>query len=324
MSLNSEELQQHCQQILKQRRILNKIVILCEGEIDKKIQGRLSPQSYKRMEKMPDANFYNACVPNTWKQYRPQFFNCGDRKDVIDTYFNLLELHSKDVNNSYLSPEKLFAIVDLDNQIKNITDFYYYNFSDTEEIFTHLYDKGKVKEENIKEHRIWVTGLIHKEAYFLTPELQSIFDNFLNTGIDDDNILSLVKVYMTMADDIIDDADLQNNLAKISNRIDYCVGLDCNGVKELSNSWKSEFKACNDELRRHELIYSLLTLKKAKYYWKQIHPPLNWSSSPENFREQLSLKIGKFYSENSTNPRYHISFLLDILSKSNIPKPLQD
>ena len=166
MGLKPEELQQHCLQILKQRRILNKIVILCEGEISKKIQGRPSPQSYSKMEQLPDANFYNACVPNNWKQYRPQFFNCGDRKDVIDSYFHLLELHSKDINNSYLTPEKLFAIVDLDIQIQNIANFYNYSFSDTEEIFTHLYEKARVNEQNFKEHRIWVTGLIHKEAYF--------------------------------------------------------------------------------------------------------------------------------------------------------------
>ena len=49
MGLKPEELQQHCQQILKQRRILNKIVILYEGPISNKIQGRLSTQSYKKL-----------------------------------------------------------------------------------------------------------------------------------------------------------------------------------------------------------------------------------------------------------------------------------
>ncbi len=313
MGLKPEELQQHCQEILKQRRILNKIVILCEGEI-KKNQGRPSPQSYKKMEQMPDANFYNACVPSSWKQYRPQFFNCGDRKDVIDSYFNLLKLHHQDINNSYLNPEKLFAIVDLDIQIQNIKNFYDYQFSDTEEIFKNMYEKTKVNEQNVKEDRIWVTGLIHKEAYFLTPELQSVFDNSLNTPIYDRNKLSLEKIYIKMADNFIHDADLQDNLAKVSNRISYCTGLDCSGVKELCNSWKSEFKACNDELRKNDLIYSLLTLKKAKYCWNQIQPSPDWSSSVEAFKDQLLLEIGKFYSEHSENPRYHISFFLETLS----------
>lgn len=315
MGLKPEELQQHCQQILKQSRIRNKIVILCEGEIDKKNQGRPSPQSYSQMEQMPDANFYNACVPNTWRQYRPQFFNCGDRKDVIDSYFNLLELHHQDINNSYLSPEKLFAIVDLDIQIQNIIKFYDYPFSDTEDIFQHLYKNATVNEQNIKKHRIWVTGLIHKEAYFLTPELQSVFENYINTPIYNDNTIFLEKIYIKMANDFVDNADLQNNLAKVSNRISYCTGLDCSGVKELCHSWKFEFKACNDELRKNNLIYGLLTLKKAKDYWKQIHPPPDLSIPPENFREQLSLEIAKFYSENSSNPKYHISFFLETLFK---------
>lgn len=314
MGLKPEELQQHCLQILKQRRIKNKIVVLCEGERDKKTQGIPSPSSYSKMEQLPDANFYNACVPNTWKQYRPQFFTCGDRKDVIDSYFNLLELHNRDINNSYLSPTKLFAIVDLDNQIQNITNEYDYQFSDTEEIFTHLYEKGKVNKKNIKEHRIWVTGLIHKEAYFVTPELQSVFDTFLNTPTYESNKLSLEKIYLKMADDIIDDADLENNLAKISNRIDYCTELDCSEINKLCNSWKSEFKACKSELQKNELTYSLLTFKKAKYYWKQIQPPADTNISPERFREQLSLEIAKFYSENTINPKYHISFLFNYLS----------
>ena len=314
MGLSSEELQQYCQQILKQRRILNKFVILCEGPRSNSIQGRPSPQSYKRMEQLPDANFYNACVPNTWKQYRPQFFNCGDRKDVIDTYFNLLELHNQDINNSYLNPEKLFAIVDLDNQIQNIANEYDYKFSDTEEIFTHLYEKGKVNKENFREHRIWVTGLIHKEAYFLIPELQSVFDSFLNTPIYEGNKISLEKVYLKMADDITIDVDLQDNFAKSSHRIDYCTGLDCSEINKLCNSWKYEFKACKNELQKNELIYSLLTLKKAKSYWKEIKPPADTEIPPARFREQLSLEIAKFYSENTSNPKYHISFLLNYLS----------
>ncbi|MGL5939751.1 MAG: hypothetical protein ACRC2S_05100 [Waterburya sp.] len=92
MGLNSKALEEHCQQILNDRRIKNKIVVFCEGEI-RDIQGRRSPQAYKRMEQMPDANFYKKCVPKSWiDKPRPQFFNCGDRKDVLDTYFTLLKL----------------------------------------------------------------------------------------------------------------------------------------------------------------------------------------------------------------------------------------
>ena len=92
---NDKELIEHCETILKSSRIRNKVVILCEGEIEK-VKGTRNPQFYRKMEKMPDANFYKHCVPKNWQGYKPQFFNCGDRKDVIDTYFKLLELISKD------------------------------------------------------------------------------------------------------------------------------------------------------------------------------------------------------------------------------------
>ncbi|MEO1377662.1 MAG: hypothetical protein AAFW70_25960, partial [Cyanobacteria bacterium J06635_10] len=56
-------------------------------------------------------------------------------------------------------------------------------------------------------------------------------------------------------------------------------------------------------------------LKKAKNYWKQIQAPADWSSTPEAFKDQLLLEIAKFYAENSNNPKYHISFFLEILSQ---------
>jgi hypothetical protein len=312
MSLSPEQLEEHCTKILKSSRIRNKIVVLCEGEI-KKIQGRPSPQSYGRMEEMPDSNFYQACVPSRWRQYRPQFFNCGDRKDVIDTYFTLLELHNQDSGNSYLAPNKLFAIVDLDLQLKTIDN---YNFADTESIFQNLYEKFRVKEENLTQHRIWVTGLIHKEAYFLIPELQSIFDDYSTSAIYNGNSLILEDIYIAMANEISSDLDLQKNVPKVFNRINCCSGLDCSEIGKLQDSWKDQFEKAGDENRKDELVFALLTIKKAKDYWNQIQPPSDWPCSPENFRnfrEQLSLEIGRFYSEQSDNPKYHIPFLLKTL-----------
>ncbi|HEY9706721.1 MAG TPA: hypothetical protein V6D48_00805, partial [Oculatellaceae cyanobacterium] len=293
------------------RRILNKIVVLCEGDIPKS-QGRLSPQSYGRMEQMPDANFYKACVPQRESQYRPQFFNCGDRKDVIDTYSTLLKLHDKDSDSSYLDPNKLFAIVDLDLQIQTIDS---YSFADTEEIFHALYENFKIKDENTAPHRIWVTGLIHKEAYFLTPELQSIFDNFSTPPSYNGNSLILQDIYISLANEISSDLDLQNNLLRAFARISCCSGLDCSEISKLQDSWKNQFQKALHDTRKDELIYALLTIKKAKNYWKQVHPSSDWPSSPERFREQLLLEIGRFYSEHSNDPKYHIPFFLKTLYK---------
>lgn len=312
MGLQPEQLRQHCEKIICSRRIKNKIVVLCEGEGGIwDIEGRPSPQSYGKMEQMPDANFYNACVPRWWSQYRPQFFNCGDRKDVLDTYFNLLKLHNEDTSISYLNPEKLFALVDLDIQIQTIND---YTFSDTEAIFRHLYKQAKVNEENAIQQRIWVTGLIHKEAYFLLPEIQEIFDDF-PTPIYNGSRIVLQNIYISMADAIVSDFDLQSNLQKVSHRISYCPKLNCTGVDKLRDSWKEQFQNAQDNMRKNELILALLTIKKAKDYWNKIQPPSDWTRSVEVYRDQLLLEIGRFYSEQSNDARYHISFFLKTLHK---------
>ncbi len=315
MSLSPEELEQHCKAILKSSRIRKKIVVLCEGDIPK-IQGRPSPQSYGRMEQMPDSNFYKNCVPQRWNrshQYQPQFFNCGDRKDVIDTYFSLLDLHTKDSYNSYLSPSKLFAIVDLDLQLQKINN---YDFADTEAIYRELYEEFKIKVENIEQHRIWVTGLIHKEAYFLIPELQAVFDydDFRTPApAYNGNSLILEDMYTAMANEISSDLDLQNNVSRVFNRIDCCSGLDFSEIGKLQDSWKDQFQKAEDENRKDELVFALLTIKKAKNYWNQVLPSGDWTHSPEKFREQISLRIAEFYSKQSDNPKYHIPFLLKTL-----------
>jgi hypothetical protein len=309
MSLNPEQLKKHCEAILQSRRIKNKIVVLCEGDI-RETQGRESPQAYKAMEQMPDANFYKACVPTWWRQKRPEFFNCGDRKDVLDTYSTLSILHENDTNNSYLDPDRLFAMIDLDLQLQTIDN---YTFKDTEAIFLNLYEKSQVKEQNAAQHRIWITGLIHKEAYFLTPEIQPIFDNCCNKPIYQGNPAVLAKIYLDMADAICSDLDLQKNLQRAFDRISYCSGLDCTEVQAFQASWKERFQNAVDETHRNQSIAVLLTIKKAKDYWHQIKPFGDFSREDWVFREQLSLEIGRFYSQQSSDVKSHIPFFFKTL-----------
>lgn len=311
MSLNPEQLKKHCEAILQSRRIKNKIVVLCEG-VTPKMKGRESPQAYGAMEQMPDANFYKACVPIWWKQKLPEFFNCGDRKDVIDTYFTLLTLHKQDSTNSYLDCDRLFAIIDLDLQLQTIDN---YIFTDTEAIFRNLYDKSEVKEKNAAQHRIWITGLIHKEAYFLTPELQSLFDDYPNSPIYQENLASLTNIYSDMADGISSDKDLQLNVKRAFDRINHCSGLDCTqlDLDKFQDSWKHQFQNTTDATQKHELILALLTIKKAKDYWQQIKPAGDWSGNEGVFREQLSLEIGRFYSQQSSDVKCHIPFFFKAL-----------
>ena len=314
MSFNPEQLQEHCEIILKSRGIKNKIVVLCEGKIPD-IQGIKSVQSYKAMKETQDASFYMACIPRWWSQKRPEFFNCGDRKDVIDTYFTLPILHEKDTTNSYLDPDQLFAMIDLDLELQTIDN---YIFTDTEAIFRHLYEKSQVKEENAEQHRIWITGLIHKEAYFLTPELQSVFDDYPNAPIYKENLASLTNIYGDMADAIRSDRGLQVNVKRAFERITYCSGLDCTELhlKKFQDSWNDQFKNTKDVTRKHELIIALLTIKKAKEYWQQIKPPADWSGNEKEFREQLSSEIGRFYSKQSSDVKSHIPCFFKALHKS--------
>ncbi|MEG3878559.1 hypothetical protein QT972_14355 [Microcoleus sp. herbarium7] len=311
MSLSSEQLKKHCEVILQSRRIKNKIVVLCEG-VTPKIQGRESPQSYKNMEQMPDANFYKACVPTWWKQKLPEFFNCGDRKDVLDTYLTLLTLHQQDSANSYLDCDRLFAMIDLDLQLQKIDN---YIFTDTEAIFCNLYEKSEVQEQNVAQHRIWITGLIHKEAYFLTPELQSLFENYPNSPMYQENRVSLTNIYSDMADGISSDRDLQFNVKRAFDRINHCSGLDCAelDLDKFQDSWKHQFQNTTDATQKHELIVALLTIKKAKDYWHQIKPSRDWSRDDRVFREQLSLEIGRFYSKQSSDVKCHIPFFFKTL-----------
>ena len=311
MSLNPEQLQEHCEIILKSPRIKNKIVVLCEGKIPE-IQGRKSPQSYKAMKYTHDAKFYKDCIPTWWRQKRPEFFNCGDRKDVIDTYFTLLTLHEQDTTNSYLDPDRLFAMIDLDLQLQTIDN---YIFTDTEAIFYNLYEKSQVQEQNVAQHRIWITGLIHKEAYFLTPELQSLFDDYPNSPIYQENLASLTNIYSDMADGISNDRDLQNNLQRAFDRINHCSGLDCTelDLDKFQYSWKHQFQNTTDTTQKHELIVALLTIKKAKDYWHQIQPSGDWSRDERVFREQLSLEIGRFYSQQNPDVKCHIPFFFKVL-----------
>ncbi|MFN5952023.1 MAG: hypothetical protein ACK6A9_00345 [Dolichospermum sp.] len=314
MNTYQEILIQHCKKILGDRRIRNKIVVLCEGQgsiLDDK-----TVANYGKMEQWHDAYFYRKCVPNTWTTYIPIFFNCKSRSYVIETYFKLLELHEEDAQQSYLNPNKLFAIVDLDLQSQNIDN---YHFSNTEEIFLNLYQQGQVNEENAKNHRIWVTGLIHKESYFMIPELQEVFNSQINSPMYNGQSVILEDIYITMADAIINSNDLNNNLSTVFNRISNCSGLDCTDLEKLRDSWKEQFENSPDETHKNELIYALLMLKKVKdnktqeHYWEDIKPPSDWTNTEEVFRDELLRQIAKFYSEQSNYTKYHIPAFMQVL-----------
>jgi hypothetical protein len=292
MSLSKFELDRHCRLILGQRKISNKIVVLCEG-IRTQDGERLSPQLYSKMEELPDANFYRACIPSYWRQRKPCFFNCGDRNDTIATYKRLRELNELEATQSYLSTDLLFALVDVDLNTAEIED---YHFPDTETIFHDLYQDLRVKLDRLPEHRIWVTGLKHKEAYFINPALQQVFDEYPNPVIYRDLKLHLENIYHNIATELTKDRDIKSHFAKAVKRISHCHNLDRANPARLSVSWQQQLAA--SENRSDELVFGLLAISASKPYWAQVQPDENYSRSASDFRGDLSLHIAReFYSK---------------------------
>jgi hypothetical protein len=165
-----------CRRIISDPAIRRRIVLLCEGDRPMVDDDRPpSPQTRRGRKQLPDADFYDACLPRSWRNLRPRFFTCGGRSDVLKAYAALLEMHSGDPINSALSPDRLFAIVDCDFSPQAIEQ---YHFPNIDEIFHSLYDRLEVIPVNLPKHRIFVTGFVHKENYFLIPELQPIFEAY--------------------------------------------------------------------------------------------------------------------------------------------------
>ena len=89
-----------------------------------------------------------------------------------------------------------------------------------------------------------------------------------------------------------------------------CTELD---LDKFQDSWKHQFQNTTDTTQKHELIVALLTIKKAKDYWHQIQPSGDWSRDERVFREQLSLEIGRFYSQQISDVNSHIPFFFKAL-----------
>jgi len=301
---------QHCEHIYRSRSVKNKIIVLCEGDIHS-VEGRESPQSYRHLQKYPDADFYKGCIPHWWQQKRPEFFNCGGRTRVLETYFRLIELHQNQTpKDSYLNIDKLFAIVDVDLQIARCVATY--PFADTEAIFQHLYQQTRVNEPNARQHKIWVTGFVHKEAYFLAPELQPLFDNYPVKLQFVDEPLDLKKLYVQMVKDAGQHKDLVDNFATVRHRINYFSALNGEELVTWQQNWLQAFHS-TDVTRQMELIYMMLTVVKTKEYWEGHLTPVEWSGTTERLQEQLTPKIADFYADAENACQFHIPCFLKMI-----------
>jgi hypothetical protein len=311
------DIDQHCLNIIQFPRIRNKIVVLCEGEQFHE-KGRLSPQLYGRSEELPDCNFYQACLPAYWRDRRPMFFNSGSRGQVIKTFHRLQEICNEQSNRSYLAPDKLFAIIDRDIQSEDLTEAY--PFADTGAAAHHLYDNLSINTENTEQHRIWLTGLIHKEAYFLVPELQDFFDEVCEFSCHQrchykENLLDLNVLYQEMSQHVSEDRDLGDRWPESSARVKHCSGLQLETIESFRDSWQNQWRIhTSDKVKLNQLAYALLAIRKAKPYWEQVHPgdqtmPDDCTEEFRKFREDISLQIGRqFYSKQEGHPHQHLAY----------------
>ena len=315
MSFSEEELQLHCETIIQSRRAQGKIVILCESGRDEVLKQKPRPTTtaYRKEARLSDALFYKACIPSWWEGGRPEFFVCGDRENVINTYFKLQEMHENEPNDSYLHKNKLFAIIDLDLQTANFPENY--PFSNTEQLFETLYQQNIPQLEKIKQNQIFITGLIYKEAYFLIPDLQSLFDNYHQSIVFNDNSLNLESVYQVMIENLSTDENLLQNFQRACDRINDFDILDFTNISTLQESWLQAFHTAN-KLEKDKLIYALLTMHQVKNYWKAFKPSDN-DIIETRFKEQLILEIGKFYAQQPRNSQHHLpSFFNALLENS--------
>jgi len=309
MSFSDAELQKHCETIMLSRRAKGKIVILCEGGDNDILIGRPSPSAYGQLEKLPDANFYKACIPQWWNQKRPEFFVCGDKTNVLNTYLELQKMHENERTDSYLDKNKLFALIDLDLQPAKVLENY--PVENTEQLFNMLYQENKPHLDNIKKHPIFITGLIYKEAYFFVPELKEVFENYPLAILFDDLPLDLNAVYEKMGVSFGMDKNLEKNYSIAQQRIAYLMQLDLTNITTLQESWQTAFNSAETE-EKNVLIYALLSIHQIKDYWKLIKS--NSELSEERFKEQLTLEIGNFYAKQPRESLHHLPSFFNALS----------
>jgi len=312
MSLSAEALQQHCHTIINSPYAQNKTVILCEGNIQA-VQGRASPSSYRQLQKLPDANFYKACIPVWWQQKRPEFFVCGDRQDVVNTYF---ELQLMDCTGTCFDKTKLFAIIDLDLPLCKFAENH--SVQDSETLFHTLYQQGKINRQALADQSIFVTGLIYKEAYFLIPELQAMFDAYATPVHYKNDVVNLQSIYLEMLGNLSEDKNIQEptHFPRACERIKHCVDSDLSNISELQDSWSRAFASATEPTLQ-ELILALLSIHQVKSYWQALAPSQNSGIPQERFEEQLTLAIAHFYSQQARDSHQHIpSFFDSILSRA--------
>lgn len=315
MTFTEQEQEKFCSKIIKRRDIRNYVVVLCEG--NPTFENLYNPQQISKLERIPDANFWKSTIPKWWNRKQPKFIPCGGRSSVLSVYAQLREIHNSDPENSYLNPEKLFALVDLDLQPCPLLDFCD-QYPDIEDLYYATYQNYQVCKEAIWDSHILVTGWSHKESYFLEPDLISHLqaESEYTLYWDQDTLLAN-DIYKQIAKDLpidndyLKNGDLKKYFNRAFKRISSCFKNPVSNPDKLSEMWLESFNQCmsiNDLTTKRKLIDCLLTIGKAKPYWenkmdKKITITHQYQVSNEQaLRDSLILAIGKFYGDRTPHP----------------------
>jgi len=318
MSFTDAELYAHCDEIITDPAIRNRIVVLCEGNT-KPFKSTERAKSIKEVaEETQDSSFYYRAVPEWWKTTRkrePSFYVCGSQSNVIKAYFYLKQKHQQQPQNSYLNFNKLFALLDIDLQKTKIPNDY--PFKTLEAIYHKLYLNGKVNPDTANNHKIWVTGLLHKEAYFLIPEIKELFNNYQPEPLFYNQLFKLEDAYQVILKTMSSHADIENNFDKAMKRIAYC-GLfkHCKSIEEFQKTWQNSFDNSKTEEERINLIYILLTVIKSKSVWEEIEPN-GGDKDIKNYRDELCFEIARYFYAKQPRTRespHHLSSFFNALS----------
>ena len=223
-------------------------------------------------------------------------------------------MHAQVRDDSYLNKDKLFAIIDLDLPLCKFDDSY--PIKDSEALFHSLYQQGKINQQTVLENSIFITGLIYKEAYFLIPDLQPVFDDYSPAVYFNNEPVNLKEIYREMGRKLIDDGNFKQpeQFLRACERIRHCQQLDFSSLSGLQQSWSTAFDIASESTQQ-TLIYALLTIHQVKDYWKALAPHEESIIPTERFKEQLTLKIADFYARQAHDNTHHIPCFFNALSK---------
>lgn len=331
MSLNDDQVWNLANSIIRCRAIKNRAVILCEGKVDpipdsKRI--RKSPGNY-RQEDFDDSKFYRKCLPRyLQREYCPQFFNCGSQASVIKIFHQLLEIHNLDPTNSNLSTDKLFALVDLDLGRQPV---YKYIFPDIESIYKAIYHSDS-ENLSLDDHQIYTTGLIHKEAYFILPELEKeVFNEFLERFPNlqfSNQPFNFKKIYQKLINSIGNDPRINEHFDIVKQRLQGYLSpeelIDLDPIK-LQAILRHRFEACANEHSwdskegRSLLVKAVLVITKVKdLAWNQITDGDDYPLDSKVIRDQLTLSIAEYFSQNHEFLKdFHIMEILKFIAEQS-------